>query len=180
MSKVSPLMILPPVIFAAFGVMAYLGLKNSDETHRLESVFEGKPVPAMTDVALEGHPGITPEMLARGEVVLVNFWASWCPPCRAEHPQLLALQADGLPILGVNFKDQAKNAVSYLEDEGSPFEAVAFDPNGRTAIDWGVTAPPETFIVDGDGTVLFKFVGPLVGSDYEQRFVPELEKALAD
>ncbi|WP_370310790.1 DsbE family thiol:disulfide interchange protein [Salipiger bermudensis] len=180
MAKVSPLMILPPVIFAAFGVMAYLGLKNSDETHRLESVFEGKPAPAVTDVALEGYPGITPEMLARGEVVLVNFWASWCPPCRAEHPQLLALQADGVPILGVNFKDQAKNAKSYLEDEGSPFEAVAFDPNGRTAIDWGVTAPPETFIVDGDGTVLFKFVGPLVGSDYEQRFVPELEKALAD
>lgn len=179
MAKVSPLMVLPPLIFAAFGVMAYMGLKNSDETHRLESMFEGKPAPAMTDVALEGYPGITPEMLTSGEVTLVNFWASWCPPCRAEHPKLLELQGQGLTILGVNFKDQAGNATSYLGDEGNPFAAVAFDPAGRTAIDWGVTGPPETFILDGEGTVLFKFVGPLVGSDYEQRFLPELEKALA-
>ena len=67
-----------------------------------------------------------------------------------------------------------------LVEDGSPFLAVAFDPKGRTAIDWGVTAPPETFIIDGDGTVLYRFAGPLVGSDYEQRFKPELDKALAN
>lgn len=91
----------------------------------------------------------------------------------------MRMQDEGLRIVGVNFKDQASNAASYLGDAGNPFLAVAFDPPGRTAIDWGVTAPPETFILDGDGTVLFKFVGPLVGSDYEQRFVPELAKALS-
>ena len=90
------------------------------------------------------------------------------------------MQAEGLRIVGVNYKDQKGAATAYLEDDGNPFAAVAFDPAGRTGIDWGVTAPPETFIVDGDGTVLFRFAGPLVGSDYEQRFLPALEAAQAD
>ena len=84
-----------------------------------------------------------------------------------------------MPIIGVNFKDRDTPAVKYLNEDGNPFRAVAFDPQGRTAIDWGVTAPPETFILNAEGTVLFRFAGPLVGSDYEQRFLPELEKALA-
>ncbi|GAA4216971.1 DsbE family thiol:disulfide interchange protein [Sagittula sp. NFXS13] len=178
MAKVSPLMILPPVIFAAFGLVAYMGL-GREGANDLESMFEGKPAPSMTDVPLEGYPAITPELLASGEVTLVNFWASWCPPCRAEHPRLLEMAEDGIPILGVNLKDQTGNATSYLAKDGNPFQAVAFDPAGRTAIEWGVTGPPETFILDGEGMVLFKFVGPLVGSDYEQRFLPELQKALA-
>ncbi|MBS0123908.1 DsbE family thiol:disulfide interchange protein [Thetidibacter halocola] len=179
MAKISPLMVLPPLMFAAFAALAFFGM-HREGADRLESKFEGKPAPAMTDVALPGYDPITREMLTSGEVTLVNFWASWCPPCRAEHPKLLEMADQGIRIVGVNFKDQEGNARSYLADDGNPFLAVAFDPAGRTAIDWGVTGPPETFIVGGDGTVLFKFVGPLVGSDYEQRFVPALEQALAD
>lgn len=179
MAKVSPLMVLPPLIFGALGVMFYLGLGREGKDD-LESVFEGKPAPAMTDKALPGFDPITPEMLASGEITLVNFWASWCPPCRAEHPVLMQMQKDGIRLVGVNFKDQEGNAKAYIENEGNPFMAIAFDPPGRTAIDWGVTAPPETFILDGEGTVLFKFVGPLVGSDYQQRFLPKLQEALAD
>ncbi|MEO1365520.1 MAG: DsbE family thiol:disulfide interchange protein, partial [Pseudomonadota bacterium] len=92
----------------------------------------------------------------------------------------LEMAAEGIPIIGVNFRDTEGPASSYLDDDGNPFVAIAFDPAARSAIDWGVTAPPETFILDGDGTVLFRFQGPLVGSDYEQRFLPELEKALSD
>jgi cytochrome c biogenesis protein CcmG/thiol:disulfide interchange protein DsbE len=88
------------------------------------------------------------------------------------------MQAEGIAIVGVNFKDTESAATKYLRDDGNPFAAVGFDPQGRTAIDWGVTAPPETFIVGADGTVLFRYAGPLVGSDYEQRFLPELTKAL--
>jgi cytochrome c biogenesis protein CcmG/thiol:disulfide interchange protein DsbE len=117
-------------------------------------------------------------MLVSGEVTLVNFWASWCPPCRAEHPKLLEMAADGMPIVGINFKDLEGNAGDYLRNDGNPFVGVGFDPQGRTAIDWGVTAPPETFILDGSGTVLFRYAGPLVGSDYEQRFLPALSEAL--
>ena len=83
-----------------------------------------------------------------------------------------------MPIIGVNFRDLEAQASEYLRDDGNPFVGVAFDPTGRTSIDWGVTAPPETFILDGDGTVLYRFAGPLVGSDFENRFLPELNKAL--
>ena len=107
---------------------------------------------------------------------LVNFWASWCPPCRAEHPVLLELQEQGITIYGVNIKDDPAQAIKYINDDGNPFAGIAFDPQGRTAIDWGVTALPETFIVDGDGTILFRYAGPLVGSDYLQRFLPALEQ----
>jgi cytochrome c biogenesis protein CcmG/thiol:disulfide interchange protein DsbE len=92
---------------------------------------------------------------------------------------LLKMAADGVRVGGINIMDKDANAVAYLAEEGNPFIGVATDPNGRNRVEWGVTAPPETFILDGDGRVLFRFVGPLVGTDYETRFVPELEKALA-
>ena len=179
MAKISPLMILPPVIFGAFAVLAYVGMFR-DDPQGLPSTRVGKPAPPITEAALPGYAAFDPAMLTDGEVTLVNFWASWCPPCRVEHPKLLEMQADGMKIVGVNIRDQEANATRYLEEDGNPFIAVPFDPAGRTSIDWGVTAPPETVIVDGDGTVLFRFAGPLVGSDYEQRFVPALEAAQAD
>ena len=82
---------------------------------------------------------------------------------------LLELQEQGI-IYGVNIKDDPAQAIKYINDDGNPFAGIAFDPQGRTAIDWGVTAPPETFIVDGDGTILFRYAGPLVGSDYCSAF----------
>ncbi|MEN8893898.1 DsbE family thiol:disulfide interchange protein [Planktotalea arctica] len=178
MAKIPPLMIAPPAIFLGLAVLFYLGMfrEGKDE---LESVFIGGPAPQIETAAeLPGFAAVTQADLARGEVTLVNFWASWCPPCRAEHPKLLELAKD-YPIIGVNFKDTARAATKYLNDDGNPFVGVAFDPKGRTAIDWGVTAPPETFILDKDGTVLYRFAGPLVGSDFEQRFLRELNKALA-
>ncbi|MGB7242388.1 MAG: DsbE family thiol:disulfide interchange protein [Sulfitobacter sp.] len=178
MAKISPLMLAPPLIFAGFVGLAFVGMFREDPSG-LPSTLVGQAAPAITDVALADYPAVTPEDLKTGTVTLVNFWASWCPPCRAEHPRLLQMQSEGIPIIGVNFKDTKGPASSYLADDGNPFLSVAFDPQGRTAIDWGVTAPPETFILDGDGTVLFRFAGPLVGSDYEQRFLPALTEALA-
>lgn len=178
MAKVSPLMVAPPVIFAGFVALAWVGMFR-DNPNDLKSVLIGKPAPAITEVALDGFEGVTPEDLIRGEVTLVNFWASWCPPCHAEHPKLLEMAADGVPIVGVNFKDREGAASGYLKSDGNPFLGVAFDPQGRTAIDWGVSAPPETFILDAEGTVLFRFAGPLVGSDYEQRFLPKFREAIS-
>jgi cytochrome c biogenesis protein CcmG/thiol:disulfide interchange protein DsbE len=170
-------MIAPPAIFAGLALLFFIGMQRGDP-NALPSVFIDQPAPPVPAAALEGYPQLTDADLRSGEVTVVNFWASWCPPCRAEHPTLHALSDEGVRVAGINFKDDAAQASGYLTDYGDPFFATAFDPKGRSAIDWGVTAPPETFIVDGDGTVLFKFIGPLVGSDYEQRFRPELDKAL--
>lgn len=179
MAKFKPLMIAPPLVFAGFVVLAAIGMMR-DDPNGLPSTFIGKPAPPIAEKPLGHYPAITASDLMDGEISIVNFWASWCPPCRAEHPRLLALQAEGFKVLGVNFKDDEADALSYLEEEQNPFSGLAFDSKGRTAIDWGVSAPPETFIVDGDGTVLYRFVGPLVGSAYEQMFAPALKAAAAE
>jgi cytochrome c biogenesis protein CcmG/thiol:disulfide interchange protein DsbE len=172
------LTILPPVLFAGLAAMFYIGMQR-ENPGELRSVFIGRPAPVLPTTGLPDIPVLTDLDLRGGEVTVVNFWATWCPPCRAEHPVLLQVAADGVRVAGINIMDDDAKAVAYLAEEGNPFIAVATDPNGRNRVEWGVTAPPETFIIGGDGTVLFKFVGPLIGTDYETRFVPELTKALA-
>lgn len=171
------LMFLPPVIFLALGATFYLGMQRQDP-NALPSVYIDKQAPALNAAELPGFKLLTDADLRRGDVVLVNFWASWCPPCRAENPTLLALRAEGIRVVGVNMMDDPDKAAAFLTEDGNPFDAIAFDPKGKTRLDWGVTAPPETFILRGDGSVSYKFIGPLVGDDYQQRFRPELEKAL--
>ncbi len=173
---IRPLLLLPPLIFAGLAAVFAFGMQRGNPAD-LPSAFIGKAAPALPEAGLPGFTLLTNADLRSGQITLVNFWASWCPPCRAEHPTLQKLAAEGLRVGGVNFKDTAGQATAYLADYGNPFFALAFDPRGRSAIDWGVTAPPETFIIGGDGTVLFRFEGPLVGSDYEQRFLPALEAA---
>ncbi|MDO5705471.1 MAG: DsbE family thiol:disulfide interchange protein, partial [Paracoccus sp. (in: a-proteobacteria)] len=99
--------------------------------------------------------------------------------CRAEHPTLTEL-AKTMPVYGIDLKDPEANALRFLAQDGDPYHALATDPNGRGAIEWGVTAPPETFILDGEGRVLHRHAGPLIREDYTQRFLPQLEKALTD
>ena len=179
MAKISPMMIMPPVIFAALAGLFLSGMFR-DNPGQLPSTFVGKPAPALPEETIVGLPLLTADDLADGEITIVNFWASWCPPCRAEHPYLLDLQSEGLRVAGINFRDVQDQASDYLTDDGNPFFATGFDPRGRSAIDWGVTAPPETFIVGRDGTVLHRHVGPLVGSVVEQQFLPALDAALAE
>lgn len=173
------LMVLPPVLFAGLAATFYIGMQRENPDD-LPSVFIGREAPAVPSEALPGTPLLTAADLRSGEVTVVNFWASWCPPCRAEHPVLLQMAEDGVRVAGINMMDKAENAQAYLAEEGNPFFAMGFDPKGRDRVEWGVTAPPETFIVMGDGTVAFRFIGPLVGTDYEARFVPALEAALAE
>lgn len=172
------LMALPVLIALGLGTLFWVGMAR-DNPNDLPSVFLGKPAPPIAQEALPGIPSPVQADLAQGQVVLVNFWASWCPPCRAEHPTLTALAAEGIPVIGVNMMDRAGDALAFLQADGNPFASISFDPKGRTRLEWGVTAPPETFIVNGKGEVVYRFIGPLVGDDYLQRFRPELNKALA-
>ncbi len=173
------LLFLPPLIFLALVTTFWFGMKR-DNPGVLPSVFIDRPAPAVPLTGLGDIPVLTDADLRTGKVTVVNFWASWCPPCRAEHPALKAMAADGVRVAGINMMDKDANALAYLVEDGNPFFALATDPQGRNRVEWGVTAPPETFIIRGDGTVAFKFVGPLVGTDYETRFVPALQAALAE
>lgn len=178
MSRISPLMLIPVLVFAGFAGLFLAGMFR-ENPGEVPSTLIGRPVPAVPEAAVAGTEQLTVEDFAAGEVTIVNFWASWCPPCRAEHPTLLRLSQKGFNVAGINFRDTADQASSYLVEDGNPFFATGFDPRGRIALDWGVTAPPETFIVGPDGTVLNRFIGPLIGADFEQRFLPMLEAALA-
>ncbi|MCU0802210.1 MAG: DsbE family thiol:disulfide interchange protein [Rhodobacteraceae bacterium] len=171
------LLLLPPMLFAGLALAFWFGMQR-DNPNELPSTFLGAQAPQVGTEALPPVPGLQDADLRGGTVTVVNFWASWCPPCRAEHPVLMQMAADGVRVAGVNIKDQPDTATAYLAEEGNPFFGMVFDPRGRMAIDWGVTAPPETFIIAGDGTVLLRFQGPLVGTDYETRFLPALKAAL--
>lgn len=175
--RIKPLMLIPPAVFLALALVFLWGM-GRDDPSGLPSTFIGREAPPLPQTALPGNTLLTDEMLRQPGVKLVNFWASWCPPCRAEHPTLTEL-SERLPVYGVDLKDNEADALRFLAEDGNPFHAVAADPRGRSAIDWGVTAPPETFIIDGDGRILHRHAGPLIREDYTNRFLPKLEEALA-
>jgi cytochrome c biogenesis protein CcmG, thiol:disulfide interchange protein DsbE len=176
----------PLAIFAVIAVLFALALKSGDPS-RLPSALIGRAAPEGTLPPLEGlsdgaNPvgGFSTAELANGEVSVVNFWASWCGPCVQEHPLLVALkERTGVRLYGVNYKDQAANARRFLGRYGNPFTAVGVDGNGRTAIEWGVIAMPETFVVDGRGVVVFKHTGPISPEALETRLIPAIRAAQA-
>ncbi|MEM6390312.1 MAG: DsbE family thiol:disulfide interchange protein, partial [Pseudomonadota bacterium] len=105
---------------------------------------------------------------------VVNFWASWCPPCRAEHPTLTALAEAGNPLFGINYRDRPDQALSFLADLGNPFDALGQDPMASTGRDWGVIALPETFFLDAEGTVVLHFRGPITARVLDTQIRPAL------
>jgi cytochrome c biogenesis protein CcmG, thiol:disulfide interchange protein DsbE len=110
-------------------------------------------------------------------VKIVNYWASWCAPCRVEHPHLMALAEEGIPIYGINYKDDPEKALGFLDELGDPYAALGADSTGRTAIDWGVYGVPETYVIDGEGTVVFRLAGPVTSLTLESQVRPAIEAA---
>jgi cytochrome c biogenesis protein CcmG/thiol:disulfide interchange protein DsbE len=174
MAKFSPLLFLPPLVFVGLAGLFAFGLMR-DDPGVLLSALEGQQAPDIAAQPLGGLPTFDGSVFADGEVKIVNFWASWCPPCRAEHPALVGLSAN-LPIYGVNKSDMDDNALAFLAELGDPFAAVTVDANGREALDWGVTALPETFILNGEGKVILRFAGP-IHRVMESTIYPALEEA---
>jgi len=173
------LLLLPLVAFLLLSALFLLQLLSGRDASDVPSALIGAPAPATALPPLQGSglPGLDPQAF-QGEVTLVNVWASWCGPCRQEHPLLVALSRDpGLRIVGINQKDSSANALAFLNELGNPFDAVGVDANGRASIEWGVYGVPETFLVGPDGKISFKHVGPLSPEAMREKLLPAIEEA---
>jgi cytochrome c biogenesis protein CcmG/thiol:disulfide interchange protein DsbE len=171
------LALLPLVVLVA--LLGVFALNINRDPSLIQSVLIDKPAPQFTLPAVDGTgvPGFDTAAL-KGEVTVVNVFASWCIPCRDEHPVLEALKDQtGVRLFGMNQKDAAENAVAFLTELGNPYDAIGADADGRTSIDWGVYGVPETFIVDAGGVIRFKHVGPLSLDDLASEIIPAIEKA---
>jgi cytochrome c biogenesis protein CcmG/thiol:disulfide interchange protein DsbE len=163
---------LPLILFGALSVL-FLGRLFAGDPSKLPSALIGRaaptaPLPALEGMQLDGQPMPGLDLAAlRGKTVVVNVFASWCGPCRDEHPYLLRLAEspafrEGRAVMaGLNYKDEPENARRFLNTLGNPYRVIGADRTGRASIDWGVYGVPETFVVDGQGRILHKHVGPL-------------------
>ena len=180
MTAIRPSTAIPAAVFAllaaVFGFYLHqigTGEKNAAE---VPSVLIGKPAPEFDLPPIEGMDGGLKTADLQGRVAMVNVFASWCPPCRQEHPLLMRLARAGVPIYGINIKDKPKNARAFLRRLGNPYRRIGADLSGRVSIDWGVYGYPETFVLDRTGRVRYKHVGPILARDLETRIVPLLKK----
>ncbi|MEN3148666.1 DsbE family thiol:disulfide interchange protein [Neorhizobium sp. IRAMC:178] len=175
--------LIPLAIFLGFAAVAGKMLYDQDVNGRdvsaIPSALIGKKAPSLALPPLEGSntAALTTAAIG-GKLTLVNVFASWCVPCRQEHPILKELANDSrLTIVGINYKDRNDNALRFLGELGNPYKAIGVDPNGKAAIDWGVYGIPESYLVAPDGTILYKRVGPFDQRSLTQDLLPAIEKA---
>jgi len=178
------LVALPLIAFALLAGLFWFRLGAGDPA-RIPSALIGRPAPQTKLPPLEGLvaegvqvPGLDPAAF-KGQVSIVNVWASWCVPCHDEAPLLLQLAQDKrIRMIGINYKDAQDNARRFLGRYGNPFSAVGADSNGRASIEWGVYGVPETFVVGRDGTIVHKLIGPITPENLNGALKPAIEKAL--
>jgi cytochrome c biogenesis protein CcmG/thiol:disulfide interchange protein DsbE len=166
---------LPIVVVLALIVLLGYGLTRRPDI--LPSAFIDKPAPAFDLPTLASDRERISAADLKGEVTLVNVWASWCVACRAEHELISTISREtGVPVVGLNYKDTKEGALRWLGRYGNPFAVVAFDPSGEVGIDWGVAAVPETFVVDAEGIIRYKVVGPITRDEMNDNLLPRLEE----
>jgi cytochrome c biogenesis protein CcmG/thiol:disulfide interchange protein DsbE len=169
------LYLLPVLVFIGVGIGLALGLTRDPSV--LPSALLDKSVPAFDLPPIAGRAGeglSSRDLQAGGGPVLVNVFASWCVPCRVEHPLMMALAERGVTIYGINYKDPPEQANAWLDELGNPFARIGADRSGRVGIDWGVYGVPETYLVDGAGRIRHRFVGPLQPRDVDRILLPLL------
>ncbi len=182
--KFNWLMVLPLILFLGITGIWLWQLQNNQfaqqqgvDTQALPSAQQGRPAPDLNLEPLADNTVLTRDMLEGNGLVAVNFFASWCPPCRAEHPVLTALAEAGMPLYGVNYNDRVDQALGFLDELGNPYDAIGRDDRAGNGIDWGVVAMPETFFVDDAGTVVLHFRGPVTQRSIENQIAPRLAEA---
>ena len=168
----------PLLGFLAVAVAFWLGLDPKRNPSEVPSVLIDRPVPGFMLPPLAGSdaPGFSTGDLQLGHVTLVNVFASWCVPCRAEHPYLMRLAREqDVRIYGINYKDKRDDALNWLGELGNPYVAIGADTDGRVAIEWGIYGVPETFVVDETGVIRFRQVGPLFPEVLREEILPLIE-----
>lgn len=172
-------LLLPLIIF--FGLIAVFTLQLSrnaagEDPKALESALIGKPVPDFTLASLHDESQILNQSVVKsGKPRLLNVWATWCPTCYAEHQYLTELAAQGIEIVGIDYKDDKTKAQQFLRDYGDPYQAVIFDPKGSLGLDLGVYGAPETFILDGNGVIHYRHAGDVNPNVWQQVMKPIYE-----
>lgn len=169
--------LLPVVGFLAIaGVIAYFMLSGKD-AKIIPSALIDQPVPEFSLPSIDGATDALTAAHFKGQVSILNVFASWCLPCRVEHPQIRRLaKVPGIVVYGLNYKDKPDRAKAWLKELGDPYDRVGADSNGRAAIEWGVYGVPETFIVDREGRIRYKHVGPIMPRDLEETILPIIER----
>ena len=171
--------LIPLLLFVI--LVGFLAIGLNRDPHELPSPLIGKPAPAFQVSQLEqANKTFSPESL-KGQVWILNVWASWCVACREEHPMLLELsKAHIAPLIGLDYKDQRDEALAMLARQGNPYTLSAFDGNGRVGINYGVYGVPETYVIDKAGIIRFKQIGPITTEILNQKIYPlinELKKS---
>ena len=164
----------PFLLFGTFATFAFFGMQREDPDI-LPSINIGKYAPKVQLQPLLGSIPFGQSDLKNGSVTFVNFWASWCGPCRAEHPTLMSLSEQGVNVFGVNYKDNPTKANLFLQELGDPFTMSGADPDASMGLDWGVYGLPETFVIGPDGKVLLRVAGPLTQRNMKTRVLPALK-----
>lgn len=169
------LFLVPLLIFVAVGGFLALGLTQDPE--KLPSALIDKPVPNFDLPPLAGRDdgGLKTADLGHGQVMLVNVFASWCIPCKVEHPMLMRLAKEGIPIVGIDYKDKPEDVARFLAEMGSPYQKIGADRDGRTAIDFGVYGVPETFVIGKDGKIAYRLAGAIQERELETQIRPVLK-----
>ena len=164
---------IPIVVFVGLGALFWNGLGR--DTRTIVSPYLGKPAPEFELPQLENPEAMLSNATFGGRTSLLNIWATWCPGCRDEHPFLNEISASsGVPIYGLNWKDDRASALNWLDTLGNPYAASGYDPVGDVGIDWGAYAAPETFLIGRDGTVLYKHIAPLTPRVWQTEFIPRI------
>jgi cytochrome c biogenesis protein CcmG/thiol:disulfide interchange protein DsbE len=167
--------LVPILVFVLLGVLLAVGLKIADHKTDLPSPLVGKPMPAFSLPLLGQDDVIVNSDDLIGEPFLVNFWASWCVTCRYEHPYIEQLAASGaLRVIGLNFRDETADAQAWLQRFGNPYSMIIADHSGRTSIDFGVYAAPESFLVDANGIIVYKQLGAVTPEVIEKEILPRI------
>jgi cytochrome c biogenesis protein CcmG/thiol:disulfide interchange protein DsbE len=170
--------LLPLAAFALLLVVLLVGLKRAPEKSILPSPLIGKPVPQFTLPNLFDNTQPVSSESLKGHWSLVNVWGTWCVECRAEHQALLQIKQQAqVPIIGIDWKDQNEDALSWLAQLGNPYALVATDGDGRVAIDWGVYGAPESFLISPAGTVVYKHIGAMTDQVWQREFLPRVNAA---